>query len=669
MTDVPHSYVVADSSQKIVLTLYLTVHFQDVVCSVDDLGNPPTSIDLYVVGNPEAKAVQDGSVATLKYTESRQINNVQFVCRTRAVDSELTSTADVFYGPEAVTSLSTDTAVMVENSLFSWECFPTPSNPPAKVEYLLCDDPEDGSTCSKIENTNELHAIRAWQHKYLKCTATNAQTLHKVASIPHKIDVHHPPRFLGASSNNVISVRQGEPFTLDCNHEANPEIVTYDWEKEIFDEDDLAILRRKRREDAAPASVVSAAETPAPVVAEVAEEEEEIVEKAPEAEEAAVEAAPDAEVVIEEAVPEVEVVMETVDKPAASEVEAAAPAVEEASPAVEEVAPEVKIVVEAVEKPAAPEVEAAAPAVEEASPAVEEVAPEVEDAVEAVDKPAASEVKAAAPAVEEASPEVDGASAPEVDSAEEAAASAEVDAPSEAAASAEEEESIEENVVEVVAAEKAAPEKNAPVEEVPVAKVAEEEVAIEGPVDAPVDAPADIPVDAPVDAEALADEEAPLDKAAEGEAPIPVEAVTEENGLVAFIVSILPTVEITTPRPLRPSVDLSNHNATTFSVLAAEPKHFGSYVCKAKNSIGENLVRYQLTEDTSKTPAELAEEERKRAEEEERKRAAEEKEKERKRVAEEKRKAQEAKNRNSASILSISPAVVLATSISLLLFH
>ena len=110
---------------------------QEVSCRVADLGNPPVAIELYAVGNEEAgTGVQEGVEAVLTYTEDRQITSVQFVCRTPALH-ELTQTANVFYGPAAITSTSSDdSAVMVENDEFSWQCFATPSNPPAEIEYV-----------------------------------------------------------------------------------------------------------------------------------------------------------------------------------------------------------------------------------------------------------------------------------------------------------------------------------------------------------------------------------------------------------------------------------------------------------------------------------------------------------------------------------------------------
>jgi len=465
---------------------------REVSCRVSDLGNPPVAIELYAVGNEDAgTGSQEGTEAVLTYTEHRQITSVQFVCRTPALH-ELTQTADVFYGPAAVTSTSSDdSAVMVENDVFSWECFATPSNPPAEIEYFICKNPEDDSTCQKIKHDKELLAVREWQHQYLKCSATNPRTLHEVVSNPHKIDVHHPPIFTGKESDKTIFVRKGEAFALNCEHESNPEDLVYAWEKQVFDERDAVILNRRRRHPDAEV--------------DMAVEEEEEVEEDPSATPAAV--------LAEEA----------------PEAVTAAP-----------MAP-IKVPVDGTPAPV--------------------VAVEEEEAVEAVEAtPAPVVVEEEAPAAITAAPV-----APVEDSVEEA---------EEVPDDHHHHHHDHDASVEAKSTEDLDP-------ELPDKEPAEPELeSEENAVDAAPDS----------DPTVIAEE-----KAEPAEEP----AVF---ALPPLIPDEPPLPPVTTARPLLPSVDLSGHNHSSFPVLKAEPKHFGTYVCKAQNAIGFSQIRYKVKENTKPKP-------------------------------------------------------------------
>ena len=166
-------------------------------------------------------------------------------------------------------------------------------------------------------------------------------------------------------------------------------------------------------------------------------------------------------------------------------------------------------------------------------------------------------------------------------------------------------------------------------EEVPAAKeaVAEEapaEVAVEAPIEeVTAEAPVEVEVaaEAPVEVEVAAEEAAPAAKAAEEEpaveeAPVVVVDEAMDNSVVAAgngtdeelapfaLGTMQPLPEITTARPLRPSVDLSQHTATTFFVNVTEPRHFGTYFCRVRNAVGANTIKYVVTEDLTPTTPE-----------------------------------------------------------------
>ena len=58
----------------------------EVTCELEDLGNPPAEIQLYVLGNKDLNGTQEGPKATMRYKETNFVNGIEFVCRTRATE-------------------------------------------------------------------------------------------------------------------------------------------------------------------------------------------------------------------------------------------------------------------------------------------------------------------------------------------------------------------------------------------------------------------------------------------------------------------------------------------------------------------------------------------------------------------------------------------------------
>ena len=371
--------------------------------------------------------------------------------------------APVYYGPDEITSSSTDVAFMQEHALHQWNCVPSISNPKPEVEYFVCGNPEMIQSCQKLDNPNNITATRDMDNKYLLCTATNPETGRQIANTPHEVDVQYSPVFQG--KDRAILVRLGKPFELNCDHSGNPE-PEFVWAKDVFDVKDAVFLSRKRRHEHHHHDHEGGAPTEA-AVAEV--KTVEIVAPA----EAAATPAP--------------VVVEAAVQPTAG-----APVKEE------------EVVVEVVEEKPVMVTPDAAVAAKEEVPAAKEGG----DALS-----------------EELLEVLEGTPAPAEDSTEE---------------SAEEKDEGEDDEVELKEEEK--DEDNT----IFVAAVTEE----------------------------------PTTEAAEEVPPT----------------TMAPT---TTARPLLPSVDLSGHTEPVWSVKAAEEKHFGTYVCTAKNSVGTSVIRYSVTKDTS----------------------------------------------------------------------